>query len=57
VSWSNHLTNEANAIKIQLEAAARRGDPPTPRLTAAWRERMEDVLWSLLNDPEFVFSP
>ena len=57
VSWSNHLTNEASTIKIQLEAAARRGDPPTPRLRTAWRQRLEDVLWSLLNDPEFVFSP
>ncbi|MFY4729977.1 hypothetical protein, partial [Nitrospira sp. BLG_2] len=27
VSWSNHLTPEANEIKVQLEAAARRGDP------------------------------
>jgi hypothetical protein len=57
VSWSNHLTPEANEIKIQLEAAARRGDPPTPRLESAWRQRLEDVLWSLLNDPEFVFTP
>jgi hypothetical protein len=57
VSWSNHLTPEASEIKIQLEAAARRGDPPTERLDAVWRERLEDVLWSLLNTPEFVFTP
>lgn len=56
VSWSNHLTEEANQIKIELEAAARRGDPPTPRLTATWRERMEDVLWATLNSPELVFT-
>jgi hypothetical protein len=57
VSWSNHLTEEANQIKIQLEAAARQGAPATTRLEAAWRQRLEDVLWSLLNAPEFVFSP
>lgn len=57
VSWSNHLTPEASEIKIQLEAAARRGDPPTPRLEPVWREHLEDVLWSLLNTPEFVFTP
>jgi hypothetical protein len=56
VSWSNHLTEEANQIKIELEAAARRGDPPTARLTPQWRQRMEDVVWAMLNSPEMVFS-
>ncbi|HZZ82335.1 MAG TPA: DUF1553 domain-containing protein, partial [Gemmataceae bacterium] len=56
VSWSNHLTEEANQIKIELEAAARRGDPPTARLTPQWRQRMEDVLWAMLNSPEMIFS-
>lgn len=57
VSWSNHLSEEANAIKLELEAAARRGDPPTMRLAADWRERAEDVLWSLLNAPEWIYVP
>jgi hypothetical protein len=57
VSWSNHLTEEANAIKVVREAEARRGDPPTARLDPAWRQRLEDVLWSLINDPEFLFMP
>lgn len=57
LSWSNHLTPEANSIKIQLETAARRGAPPTTRLTPEWRVRMEDAVWSLLNAPEFVFVP
>jgi hypothetical protein len=57
VAWSNHLSPEATEIKLELEAAARAGDPPTPRLTAAWRARMEDMVWALVNSPEFVFVP
>jgi len=39
------------------EAAARAGDPPTEKLDPSWRGRMEDVLWALLNAPEWEFSP
>lgn len=57
VSWSNHLTEEANRIKVERQAEARRGDPPTDRLDASWRGRLEDVLWTMLNSPEFLFTP
>ena len=57
VSWSNHLSEEANRIKIELEKRAREGDPPTVALQANWRERMEDMLWALMNSPEFIFIP
>jgi len=57
VSWSNHLSPEASRIKLELEREAREGDPPTPRLATDWRERMEDMLWALVNSPEFVFVP
>lgn len=57
VSWSNHLSPEATKIKLELERLAREGDPPTPRLRNAWRERMEDMVWALINSPEFVFTP
>ena len=57
VSWSNHLNPEATKIKLEAERAARAGDPPTARLAPAWRERMEDAVWSLVNSPEFVFAP
>jgi hypothetical protein len=57
VSWSNHLDPEATVVRQQEEVAARRGDAPTERLDPAWRERLEDVLWALLNAPEFVFVP
>ncbi len=57
VSWSNHLEEEASTIKLELQEVVRRGDPPTRRLDPDWRERLEDVVWSLLNSPEFRFSP
>ncbi|HJO54533.1 MAG TPA: hypothetical protein QF373_08520, partial [Verrucomicrobiota bacterium] len=57
VSWSNHLSAEANRIKIELEKRAREGDPPTVSLQTDWRERMEDMLWALMNSPEFIFIP
>ena len=57
VSWSNHLSAEATRIKMELEEAVRRGDPPTRRLDPDWRERMEDGLWALVNSPEFLFIP
>jgi hypothetical protein len=57
VSWSNHLDPEATLVRQEQELAARRGDPPTTRLDAEWRQRLEDVLWALLNAPEWVFAP
>ena len=57
VSWSNHLTEEANEVKVELEAAARRGPVPTRLLHREWRERLEDVVWALLNAPEWIYLP
>jgi hypothetical protein len=57
VSWSNHLNAAATRQKHEQEEAARLGDPPTERLTEAWRITAEDVLWVLLNAPEFAFVP
>jgi hypothetical protein len=57
VSWSNHLNPEATRIKQELEREARAGDPATERIAPAWRERMEDAVWALMNSPEFVFVP
>ncbi len=57
VSWSNHVNDEANLVRMEQEKAARAGDPPTERLDAAWRTRLEDILWAILNAPESAFSP
>ena len=51
------LSPEATRIKMDLERVAREGDPPTSRLKTDWRERMEDMVWALVNSPEFVFVP
>ena len=57
VSWSNHLSGEANMIKQQMQERVRRGPPPTRFLQADWRERAEDAVWSLLNSPEMIVIP
>jgi hypothetical protein len=57
VSWSNHLDAEATNVRMAQEAAARAGDKPTDRLNADWRQRLEDILWAMLNAPEWAFSP
>ncbi len=56
VSWSNHLDAAANVLRHEQQLAARAGDPPSERLDADWRQRMEDVLWAVLNSPELVFN-
>ena len=56
VSWSNHVDGPANALALEREAAARKGDSPTSQLRDEWRLRMEDALWALLNTPEMIYS-
>ncbi len=56
VSWSNHLNDMATTVRMQEEAAARKGDPATDRLTSVWRRRAEDVVWALVNSPEFLYN-
>ena len=57
VSWSNHLHPQANEIRVQRQVEVERGDPPTTLLTADWRARAEDLVWAVINSPEFVFVP
>ncbi|MFA6543429.1 MAG: DUF1549 and DUF1553 domain-containing protein, partial [Limisphaerales bacterium] len=57
LSWTNHLNAKASELKYAVEEKARQGDEPTARLKKDWRERAEDVLWAMVNSPEFVFVP
>lgn len=54
VSWSNHLDPEATIVRQRQEARAKEGDPPTMLLEAGWRRRLENVVWALINAPEFA---
>lgn len=57
VSWSNHLHPQANEVRLQRQLEVEKGDPPTTQLTADWRTRAEDLVWAVMNSPEFVFVP
>ncbi|MCB1228850.1 MAG: DUF1553 domain-containing protein [Verrucomicrobiae bacterium] len=57
VSWSNHLDGPANLLAQEKEAQSRAGDPPTNAIRPEWRQNFEDVLWAMLNAPEWVYTP
>lgn len=57
VSWANHLSAEATVIRMEEERRLRMGDLPTDRLKPEFRERYEDLIWSLVNSPEFSLVP
>ena len=55
--WSNHLHPDSTPVVYEREKVVRAGDPPTPRLAANWRERMEDAVWALMMTPEYTYVP
>jgi len=57
VSWANHLSTISNEIRIESQKRFEKGDPSTTQLRPAWRERAEDLVWTLMNSPEFVWIP
>ncbi len=56
-TWTNHLVPEANQIQLEWQKRVRQGPAADPRLDDTWRQRYEDVIWSLVNAPEFVWIP
>ena len=57
VSWANHMDAKANLIRMEEERKVRMGDDPTEALQPAFRERYADVVWALVNSPEFKLIP
>ena len=57
VSWTNHFAPDAGPRQLRLAAQVEAGDPPSARLADDWRERYEDLIWALVNSPEFPFVP
>lgn len=57
VDWDRHLNGENTTQLLDAARLVREGPPPTVRLTAEFRQRAEDVVWALVNSPEFVLIP
>ena len=57
VTWSNHLSPEANVYAAETESRVALGPPVSDILDPAWRERVEDVIWAIVNSPEMQFTP
>lgn len=55
--WRKHLEPEQTTLMLAAQEKVARGELPTTRLTTEFRERVEDVLWALINSPEFVVIP
>ena len=55
--WRNHLEAEQTRLMLDAQRRVARGERPTERLTGDFRQRVEDVLWALINSPEFVVIP
>ncbi|MDF1787480.1 MAG: DUF1553 domain-containing protein [Verrucomicrobiales bacterium] len=57
VTWSNHLSPEANFYAAETERQVELGPPATAFLNPAWRTRMEDAIWAIINAPEMQYTP
>lgn len=55
--WRKHLQAEQTELLLESQRRVAIGEPPTRQLTVEFRERVEDIVWALLNSPEFVIIP
>lgn len=52
--WRNHLQAEQTKLLFASQEVVAMGDPPTEQISTEFRERVEDIVWALINAPEFV---
>jgi len=57
ITWFNHQRHEATKVQNAVERRVQKGPPADPRLRPEWREKFEDIVWSLINHREFVWIP
>ena len=57
ITWFNHQRQKATRVQNEVERRVRKGPPADPRLQPQWREVYEDLIWSLVNQREFVWMP
>ena len=57
ITWFNHQRQKATKVQNKVERRVRKGPPADPRLQTEWREVYEDLIWSLINQREFVWMP
>ncbi len=57
ITWFNHQRHEATKVQNKVERRVRKGPPVDTRLRPEWREKYEDMVWSLINHREFVWIP
>ena len=55
--WRLHLEAEQSKLGLKAQKRVEQGEQPTARLTVEFRERVEDLIWALINSPEFLFIP
>lgn len=57
VSWRNHFDPVADELVLNRVAELEAGDGPTKTLEPEWRQGVEDVMWVMVNSPEFSWIP
>lgn len=57
ITWFNHQRHEATKVQNAVERRVQKGPPADPRLRPEWRDKFEDMVWSLINHREFVWIP